>query len=259
MRLKDKVAIITAAGSGSGRAGALLFAREGAKVVVSDIASKGGQETVKGIKENGGEAIFVQTDVGKVDDLRRLIHATMDAYHTIDILWNHAGIPGPGPIEETEEADFDTTMDVNSKGAFFATKFAIPHMKKSGKGSIIFTASTSALRGSPWSPFYSMSKGGLISLTLSLAVHLGQFNIRTNCICPCIIDSPMGRVFVDRSGKLERQEVENRIRAYGQGVPLGRPCTPDDVAWAALFLASDEASFINGAILPIDGGLIAKS
>jgi len=256
MRLKDKVAIITGAGSGSGRAGSIVFAREGARVVVGDIAVQAGEETVKMIKEAGGEAIFVQIDAGKVEDMRRLINMTMDAYAKIDILWNHAGIPGPGPIEETDEIEFDKTMNVNSRGAFFATQFAIPFMKKARKGSIIFTSSTSAVRGSPWSPFYSMSKGGLISLTMSLAVYLGPFNIRTNCICPCIIDSPMGRVFVDRSGKLD---AESLIKAYGERVPMGRPCLPEDVAYAALFLASDEASFINGVILPVDGGLIVKS
>ena len=258
MRLKDKVGIITAAGSGCGRDGAVIFAREGAKVVVADIDSKAGQETVKTIKDAGGDATFVQIDAGKVEDMRKLIDTTVQLYRRLDILWNHAGIPGPGILEETEEADFDRLLEVNYKGGFFATKFAVPHLKKAGGGSIIFTSSVSGLRASPWSPAYSLSKGGLIPLTYSLAVYLGPHNIRTNCICPCIIDSPMARVFVDRTGKMEAEAVENAIKGYGENTPMGRVCMPMDVAHAALFLASDEARYINGVIFPVDGGLITK-
>jgi len=129
MRLKDKVAIISAAGSGSGRAGAVLFAREGAKVVVGDIDPKGGQETVKLVKGAGGEAIFVPVDCGKVADMRKLIDTTMQTYGRLNILWNHAGIPGPGTLETTEEDAFDRAMAINVKGCFFASKFAVPCMK----------------------------------------------------------------------------------------------------------------------------------
>jgi NAD(P)-dependent dehydrogenase (short-subunit alcohol dehydrogenase family) len=258
MRLKDKVAIITAAGSGSGRAGALIFAREGAKVVGGDISSTAGQETVDMVKKAGGEATFVQVDVGKVEDMRRLIDTTVKAYGKINILWNHAGIPGPGLIEDTEEDAFDKAIRVNIKGGFFATKFVIPHMKKAGSGSIIFTASVAALRASPWSPSYSLAKGGLIPFTMSLAVYLGPHNIRANCICPGGIDSPMLRVFVDRTGSMKEDVKENTIKEVMKKNPIPRLATPEDIANAALFLASDEASYINGAILPVDGGLIAR-
>ena len=149
MRLKDKVAIITAAGSGSGRAGAVLFAREGAKVVVGDIDPKGGQETVKRVKGAGGEAVFVPVDCSKVVDMRKLIDATFQAYGRLDILWNHAGIPGPGTLETTEEEAFDRAMAINFKGCFFATKFAVPHLKQAGGGAVLFTSSVSGLRASP--------------------------------------------------------------------------------------------------------------
>jgi NAD(P)-dependent dehydrogenase (short-subunit alcohol dehydrogenase family) len=258
MRLKDKVAIITAAGSGSGRAASLLFAREGAKVVVGDINPEAGQGTVNMVKKAGGEATFVYMDAGKVADMRKLIDSAVKAYGKINILWNHAGIPGPGKLEDTEEADFDKMLAINLKGGFFATKFAAPHMQKAGGGSIIFTASTSGLRASPWSPSYSMAKGGLIPLTMSLAVYLGPQKIRTNCICPGLIDSPMARVFVDRTGLVAKDTVEKAIEDFSKKVPLAKNADPTDIANVALFLASDESAFVNGVIIPVDGGVITK-
>lgn len=258
MRLRDKVAIITAAGSGAGRAGALIFAREGAKVVIGDIAPKGGGETVKIIRDAGGEASFVQTDVGKIEDVRKLVETTVNLYGKLNILWNHAGIPGPANLEGTEEVEFDRAMAINVKGGFFATKFAIPHMKKAGSGSILFTASVSALRASPNSPSYSLTKGALIPLTLSLAVSLGPYNIRTNCICPAPMYTPMLPVFLDRSGSKGNQFIENTIKVLEEKVPMGRLAKAEDVAYAALFLASDEACYINGVILPVDGGWVAR-
>ena len=258
MRLKDKVAIITAAGSGSGRAGALIFAREGAKVIVADIDAKNGEETASLVRNQGGEAIFVQTDVGKVDDMRKLIDQAAGAYGKINVLWNHAGVPGPGSIETTEESDFDRAMSINIKGGFFSSKFVIPHMKAAGGGSIIFTASTSALRASAWSPSYALAKGGLVPFTMSLAVYLGPHNIRANCICPGGIDSPMLRVFVDRADSLASDAKENAIREIAKKAPISRLATPEDIAYAALYLASDESSYVNGVSLPVDGGIIAR-
>jgi len=258
MRLQDKVAIITAAGSGAGRAGAVLFAKEGAKVVAGDIAPKGGEETVKRIKDKGGEATFVQMDAGRVEDMRRLIDTAVNKYGKLNILWNHAGIPGPGKLEDTEEGDLDKSLAVNIKGGFFATKYAVPHMKKAGGGSIIFTASTSALRASPWSPSYAAAKGALIPLTMSLAVYLGPNNIRVNCICPGLIDSPMARVFVDRTGSIAKDVVEKSIEEFSKKVPLNRNALPEDIAKVALFLASDESPFVTGVIIPVDGGVITK-
>ena len=258
MKLKDKVAIITAAGSGSGRAGALLFAQEGAKVVVADIDAKAGQETVKLVKEAGGDAFFVPVDCGKVADMRMLIDTAVETYGRLNILWNHAGIPGPGILEATEEEAFDRSMAINIKGCFFASKFAVPHMKQSGGGAILFTSSTAGLRGSPFSPSYSLAKGGLIPLAMSLAVYLAAHNIRVNCICPGSIDSPMIRVFVDRSGSLKGADVEKAVADNAKKAPLGRMANPQEIANLALFLLSDDASFITGTAVPIDGGKIAK-
>lgn len=258
MRLEDKVAIITAGGSGSGRAGALVFAREGAKVTVGDIDPQGGEETVRMIKNDGGEASFFRVDCGKVEDVRRLVGAAIDTYGRLDILWNHAGIPGPGTLETTEEEDFDRAMAINVKGGFFAAKFAVPYLKEAGGGSIIFTASVSALRASPWSPSYSLAKGGLITLVMSLAVYLGPYNIRTNCLCPAGIDTPMLRVFTDRAGSMKRGDLEKTIQGLAEKSPIRRLALPEDIAYAALFLASDESAYINGVAIPIDGGKIAR-
>ena len=258
MRLKGKVAVITAAGSGTGRAAAVIFAREGAKVIVADIAPQAGEETVRLVKEGGGEATFVQMDAGKVADMRRLIDTTVEKYGTLNILWNHAGIPGPGTLEDTEEEAFDRAQAILTKGGFFATKFAVPHMKKAGGGSIIFTSSVSGIRGSPWSPSYSMAKGGLVTLTMSLALALARHNIRVNCICPGPIDSPMLRVFIDRAGKLKGEEFERALINTAKATPLRRLARPEDIAYAGLFLACDEASFVTGANLVVDGGLSAR-
>lgn len=190
--------------------------------------------------------------------MKRLIDTTIDTYGTLHILWNHAGIPGPGKLEDTEEADFDHAFNVNCKGGYFAAKFAAPHMRKAGGGSIIFTASVSALRASPWSPAYAMNKGGLIPLTMSLAAYLGPDNIRANCICPGLIDSPMARVFVDRSGTMPKDEVEKTVYGFKQRIPIGRVAAPEDIANVALFLASEEAAYVNGVILPVDGGTIVR-
>jgi NAD(P)-dependent dehydrogenase (short-subunit alcohol dehydrogenase family) len=258
MRLKGKVAIITAAGSGSGRAGALIFAREGARVVAADIDPKGGKETVEMVKAASGEAIFVPVDCGKVEDMRRLVRAAAETYGQLNILWNHAGIPGPGTLEETREEEFDRALAVNVKGGFFAAQFAVPHLKKAGGGSILFTSSVSGLRASPWSPSYSLAKGGLVTLVMSLAVYLGPHNIRVNGISPAGIDTPMLRVFTDRAGKLGTEELEKTIRGLAEKSPIRRLATPEDVAYAALFLASDESSFISGVTIPVDGGKIAR-
>jgi 3-oxoacyl-[acyl-carrier protein] reductase len=258
MRLKNKVAIITGAGSGSGRAGAEIFSIEGAKVVVADQDARAGKETVEGIESKGGVATFVQVDVADVSDMEKMISVAIDSYGKLNILWNHAGIPGPGIIEDTNESEFDKAFAVNCKGPFFASKFAAPHMKRTGGGDIIFTSSISALRASPWSPAYAACKGGLIPLTMSLAAYLGPDNIRSNCICPSIIDSPMARVFVDRKGSLSQEEKDRAVSNFKERVPLGRIATPEDIAYAALFLASNESSFINGAIIPVDGGSIVR-
>jgi NAD(P)-dependent dehydrogenase (short-subunit alcohol dehydrogenase family) len=254
-RLKDKVAIITAAGSGMGRASALLFAQEGAKVVVSDIDRSRGQETVKHIKEAGGEATFVQADVSKVLDMERMVKASVDTYGKLNILYNHAGMPGAFKLEGVSEEEWQTSIEVNAKGSFFATKYAVPEMRKIGVGSVIFTASTAGLVGSSYSPVYSFAKGGIVNMTKSLALLLAPDNIRVNCICPGMTDTPMTLGFM---GPGTDEEKEERRSLFLKTVPLGRMARPEEMAYATLFLASDESSFVTGIALPVDGGWTAR-
>ena len=255
MRLKDKVAIITAAGSGMGREGAILFAKEGAKVAVVDIDSKGGEETVKTITENGGEAFFKQLDVTDLPNLKKLIEDTANKYGRLDIIWNHAGIPGAGGFGTISEKEFDEAMDINTKSAFFGAQYFSEIVKKISKGgSIIFTSSVSGVRGSPMSPLYSTCKGALVTLARSLAKLLGKYNIRVNAIAPGIANTPMRFQFLTRT---PQDNYDENLSMLLKQVALGKLVDPKDVAYAALFFASDESAFVTGTTLWVDGGYIA--
>lgn len=254
-RLQGKVAIITGSGSGMGRAAARLFAREGAKVVVADLDTTSGQETTKLIRDVGGDATFVKVDVCNVDDLKNMVKVAVDNYGKLNILYNHAGIPGPGGLD-VEVADWDKGMALNVRSGFFATKYAVPELKKSGGGSIIFTSSIAGLVGSMMSPFYSASKGGVSVMAMSLALLLASDKIRVNVICPGPVDTPMLPKFFARGAVVaDPKVIREGVMA---SVPLGRPAQPEEIANAALFLASDESSFITGVNLPVDGGFVAK-
>lgn len=256
MRLENKVAVITAAGSGMGRASALRFAQEGARVVVSDLDPAGGAGTVDLISESGGEALFVQADAGSVDDMQRLVQATVEKFGKLDILFNHAGIPGPRGLEQVQEAEWDSAMSILSKGGFFACKFAVPEMRKAGGGAILFTSSISGFGGSPNSPLYSLAKGGLIMLVKSLALLLARDNIRVNGIAPGLVETPMlPRFFGVNADEENWKAVAKQALSF---IPLGRFARAEDIANAALFLASEEASYITGTTLLVDGGFRAR-
>jgi len=255
MRLKDKVAIITAAGSGMGKEGAILFAKEGAKVAVVDIDPKGGEETVKLIAENGGEAFFKQLDVTALPNLKKLIVDTFNKYGRLDIIWNHAGIPGAGGFGTISEEEFDKAMDINTKSSFFGAQYFSEIVKETSKGgSIIFTSSVSGVRGSPMSPLYSTCKGALVTLARSLAKLLGKYNIRVNAIAPGIANTPMRFQFLTRT---PQDSYDDNLNMLLKQVSLGRLVDPKEVAYAALFFASDESAFITGVTLPVDGGYVA--
>lgn len=253
MKLKDKVALITGAGSGIGRATAILFAKEGSKVVVADCAKESGEQTVEIIKNAGGEASFVYVDVSRADDVQRMIEKTVKYYGKLDVLFNNAGINIPAPITEITEELWDKIININLKGVFLGCKYAIPVMKKQGGGVIINTASIFAFVGFANDSAYCASKGGVYAFTRALALEVAPFNIRVNCICPGTTMTPLVQGVWMRLG-----EPEERERTTKQQIPLGRLGRPEDIANAALFLASDDSSFMTGAAIIVDGGFTAK-
>jgi NAD(P)-dependent dehydrogenase (short-subunit alcohol dehydrogenase family) len=256
MRLKDKVAIVTGATSGIGRAAAVLFAQEGAKVVSVGRREALGQEVVEGIKAAGGEAIFVKADVSKVDDIKSMVHRTVQTYGRIDILFNNAGIlpdAAKKGVTDLSEEVWDEVMDINVKGIYLTSKYAIPEMIKAGGGAIVNTSSTVGHIAMKNRSVYTTSKGAVTLLTKSMALDYAPYNIRVNCVCPALVETEIATEFLKMARKDEKVwgEIMSKI-------PLGRVGTPEDVAYAALFLASDESSWITGSSLMVDGGYTAQ-
>jgi NAD(P)-dependent dehydrogenase (short-subunit alcohol dehydrogenase family) len=252
MRLANKVAIITGGGSGMGRVASLLFASEGAQVTVADIDPRTGEETVAEINRAGGQALFVPVNVADEAQVQRMVAATVERFGAVHVLYNNAGImPGDdGAVTDISEQTWDRVLDVNLKSAFFCCKYAIPEMIKAGSGSIINTASFVAILGCTVpQDAYTASKGGMISLTKSLAVQYAQHGIRANAICPGPIETPLLRMLW--TSEEERNKRLNRI-------PLGRFGTPEDIVYMALYLASDEASWTTGAVMVADGGITSN-
>jgi len=245
MRLANKVAIITGAGSGIGRASAYLFAKEGAKLVVADINDAGGAETVENIKKNGGEAIFVHTDISVASEVENLIKVAKDKFGKISILFNNVGMFMPRtPVEDIEESLWDRMYAVNVKSIFLGVKYVVPEMKKAGSGVIISTGSLAGIRPAGRGiSAYESSKGAVITLTKTLAKELVADNIRVNCINPTITETPMI--------KLLPPEVVENVASF---IPIGHMAKPEDMAYAALYLASDESAMVTGTALDVDGG-----
>ncbi len=249
MKLSNKVAIITGSGSGIGRTSAVLFSQEGARVCVVDVDKEGGQQTADLIKQKGSDAVFVHADITKASDGERMIRTTQDHYGRLDILFNNAGIGMPFiPVEEIEENFWHRIMDVNAKGIFLGCKYAVPFMKRQGGGVIINTASISGVRPRPGLSAYSASKGAAILLTKALAIELAPFKIRVNCINPVVVDSP----FLTKSFDISK--LDEVKKAMVSTIPLGRLGQTEDIAHAALYLASDESSMVTGLSLDVDGG-----
>ena len=252
MRLKDKVALITGAGSGIGRASALKFAREGAKVVAVDIQEEGNAETVASIRAEGGAATAVDANVTDSQAVRRMIGAAVEAYGRLDILFNNAGIAIRGTILDIDEEGFDRIFAVNLKGVFLGCKEAIPLMKSQGGGVILNTASQMGVVGVEASAVYPATKGAVIQLTRCLALDHATDGIRVNAICPGPIDTPLARNNRQQTGDPEAA-LANRLAR----IPLGRIGNPEEMADVAAYLCSDEASFITGAAILADGGWTA--
>jgi NAD(P)-dependent dehydrogenase (short-subunit alcohol dehydrogenase family) len=248
-RLRDKVAVITGGGSGMGRASCLLFAEEGARVVVVDRVAQSGTETVRVIRDAGGEACFVEADVAEAADADLMVSTAVDTYGRLDVLFNNAGIEGPSvKLLEYGEENWHRVIAVNLTAVYFAMRAAIPHMIDQGGGVILSTASVAGLVGLARSSAYSAAKAGLIGLSRTVALEYGQHNIRVNCICPGFIHTAMmDRVLGDRPPA-----------ALEHHVPLHRVGRAEDIARAALYLASDEASYVTGVPFVVDGGYIAK-
>ena len=252
MKLAGKVALITGSGSGFGRATAVLFAKEGAKLVVVDKNSKAGKETVDLIQRNGSEAFFIEADVSKASESEQMINLGKEKFGRLDILHNNAGVPMSfTTIEEVSEALWDRILNVNLKSVFLACKFAVPIMKKSGGGVIINTSSISGVRTRPGISAYAASKAAVTSLTKTLALELAAFKIRVNSISPVAAQTPMLLGFFSEEMK---KDVEAAHRALISTIPLGKYVQAEDVAKAALYLASDDSSMVTGVDLLIDGG-----
>lgn len=255
MRLKSRIALVTAAGSGMGRAGALRFAEEGAHVIVTDLNELAAKETVGLIEEGGGSGEAHQLDVKDLGEVKRLFEGVRSSHGVLHVLYNHAGIPGAAGIEMTEE-EFDLAVDINMKGAFYVAAQGIPLLELAeGHGSLIFTSSVSGIVGSPLSPLYSMTKGGIVTLMKSLALEVAPKGVRVNAICPGPIATPMFPTFFGRDPSAD---IEDLVKGFMTSIPMGRQGQPEEIANAALFLACDESSFVTGVALPVDGGFLAR-
>lgn len=249
--LKGKVALVTGAASGIGRESAIAFARAGAKVVCADWTVDAGEETVKMIKDKGGEAAFVKTDVSKAADAEAMVKFAVATYGRLDFAHNNAGIEGAmGMCQECTEENWDRTIAINLTGVFLCCKYEIPYLIKDGGGAIVNTASVAGLVGFPGLPAYCASKGGVVQLTKTLALELATQNVRVNCVCPGVIKTPM----IDRL----TGDDPAALKTFTDMEPVGRLGLPSEIADAVVYLCSDQASFVSGVPFPVDGAFVAQ-
>ena len=252
MRLEGKVALITGGTSGIGTATAKRFAIEGAAVAITGRNPERGEQVVQDIAGNGGEALFIRSDVRSAEDCRQAVDQTLERFGKIDVLFNNAGVLHPRSVPECTEEEWDETIDSSLKGAFLMSKYALPSMIERGSGSIIHTSSGWGVLGGDKAAAYCADKGGLIVMAKAMAIDHGPDGIRVNCVCPGDVMTPM---LPDEAAKRGMSWDDYAIGAADR--PLGRVGTPEDIANAVLYLASDESSFVTGEALVVDGGGIA--
>lgn len=255
-RFEDRVIVITGGAEGLGRAAAIAFAHEGGAVVIGDVNVHTAAETVALIEAAGGQAAAVKCDVRRSDDVKALIERAVELFGGVDVLYNNAGINLYSIVEEMSEEDWDRQIDVNLKGTFLACKYAIPEMRKRGGGAIVNTASVQAFASQKTVAAYAASKGGVVSLTTTIALDHAHENIRCNAIAPGSIRTPMLEKAADIFAA-GNDTMEETITAWGRMHPLQRVGEPEEVANLVLFLASDEAAFCTGACYRVDGGLLS--
>ena len=255
-RLAGKVAIVTGAGSGIGRAAAIRFAAEGSAVVCADIGAESATATADAI--GAGTAMAVEVDVTRPADVERLVHLAVDRFGRIDVLYANAGVGGVGTAADTDEAEWDRVVGVNLTGVWRSCKHVLPHMVSAGSGSIVLQASIGGMRGVPSVAAYAAAKAGVIGLCRQMALDYGPSGIRVNAIAPGTVPTPLVQgIWAAGAGLVAGDDLNARVEAAAALYPLRRVGTPDDVANVALFLASDEASWVTGAIYVVDGGKTA--
>lgn len=247
-RLAGRVAVVTGGSSGLGQAGARRFAAEGARVAIGALQPERGADLVSEIGEAGGEALYLDTDVRSADAVEALVAAVEGRWGHVDVLYASAGVMPTGAAQDTSEEDYQLAVDVNLGGCFRLARFGIPALARAGGGSVILTGSELGLVGAKETAAYCAAKGGVVNLTRALAVDSAPLGIRVNCLCPGPVDTPMLRAWYATGDPAELEERQVRP------VPLGRVGQPEEIAEAALFLASDASSFMTGAMLTVDGG-----
>ena len=249
--MRGKVAIVTGASAGIGRATALAFAREGARVVVADVQPGAGEETVRLIADAGGEAAFVRADVSRATDSEAIVHRAVEVFGRLDYAFNNAGIEGEtAPTAECSEENWDRVLGINLKGVWLCMRHEIPEMLRQGGGAIVNCSSVAGLVGFPGIPAYTASKHGILGLTRAAALEYAQQNVRVNAVCPGVIRTAMVERFTRQDPQAEAQLVARE--------PVGRMGTPEEVAAAVLWLCSDAASFVSGHALAVDGGFVSQ-
>ncbi len=250
-RMEGKTVVVTGAASGIGRATALLFAREGANVVVSDITSEGGEETVKMISDAGGRAVFCRADIAKASEVEAMVKKAVETYGSLDYAVNNAGMEAqPTPTADCTEADFDRTVEVNLKGTWLCIKYEIQQMLKQGGGAIVNMSSIAGLVGVQAMPAYVAAKHGIVGLTKTAALEYGTAGIRVNAVCPSAVRTPLMEQIISSMPELAENMNENH--------PIGRIGETNEIAESLLWLCSDASSFVTGHAMVVDGGYLAK-